>query len=233
MTAMLASVASLAEAQIAFEEGVDLIDLKNPRAGVLGALQAAEIRRIAAAFAGIRPTSATIGDVPMDPDAVRDATAAVAACGVDYVKIGLPTAGDRRACLRSCASIARQTKLVGVLFADQTMDWDILSVLADHGFWGAMLDTAAKEAGSLRTFWDQEQLAAFVGRCRQSGLYCGLAGSLRIEDIGPLLALTPDYLGFRGALCPAGRRSDGLHRAAVRAVRQRIPGHTDTHAAAG
>ncbi len=233
MTAMLASVASLAEAQIACEEGVDLLDLKNPRAGVLGALDIAEIQRIVTAFAGVRPISATIGDVPMEPHTVRSATAAVAACGVDYVKIGLPTAGDRRACVRSCAGIARQTRLVGVLFADQRMDWEMLSILAEHGFRGAMLDTASKESGPLQTYWDQERLAAFVGRCRQLGLYCGLAGSLRLEDVTALLTLTPDYLGFRGALCAAGRRRAGLQRTAVRAVRQRIPAHTDTHAASG
>ncbi len=233
MTAMLASVASLAEAQIAFEEGVDLIDLKNPRAGVLGALDRDEIQRIVTALAGVRPISATIGDVPMDPDSVRSATATIAACGVDYVKVGLPTAGDRRACVRACASIGRQSKLVGVLFADQAMDWEMLSVLAEHGFRGAMLDTAAKESGSLHTFWDQERLAAFVGRCRQLGLYCGLAGSLHIEDVTTLLPLAPDYLGFRGALCAAGRRGAGLQRAAVRAVRQRIPIHANSHAATG
>ena len=38
MTRMLASVATLQEARLAAECGVDIIDLKNPAAGALGAL---------------------------------------------------------------------------------------------------------------------------------------------------------------------------------------------------
>ena len=38
MTGMLASVASFEEAKIALKHKVDIIDLKNPRLGVLGQL---------------------------------------------------------------------------------------------------------------------------------------------------------------------------------------------------
>ena len=38
MTRMLASVATLQEARLAAECGVDIIDLKNPSTGALGAL---------------------------------------------------------------------------------------------------------------------------------------------------------------------------------------------------
>jgi (5-formylfuran-3-yl)methyl phosphate synthase len=49
----------------------------------------------------------------------------------------------------------------------------------------------------------------------------GLAGSLRLADVAPLLALAPDYLGFRGALCEAGRTSV-IDPERVRAVRAAI-----------
>ena len=46
MTGMLASVATLAEARLVEESGVDIIDLKNPAEGALGALPLAEVVRI-------------------------------------------------------------------------------------------------------------------------------------------------------------------------------------------
>lgn len=228
MTAMLASVADVHEVRIAVEEGVDVIDLKDPRAGILGALTLDAIRRITRTLAGTRAVSATVGDLPMEPQSVRQAVDAVAACGVDYVKLGLPAAGDWRGCIRECARSAhRQTKLVGVLFADQAPALEALSALAENRFWGAMLDTADKDAGSLRAHWGDAQLASFVRHCRQLGLRCGLAGSLRVDDIEPLLALAPDYLGFRGALCTHHRRISELNREHVRAVRRRIPVRTE------
>ena len=51
MTLMLASVADAAEAEIALIEGADILDLKNPADGPLGALTPAVIRAIVATSA--------------------------------------------------------------------------------------------------------------------------------------------------------------------------------------
>ena len=51
----------------------------------------------------------------------------------------------------------------------------------------------------------------------------GLAGSLRMDDINPLLALKPDYLGFRGALCHELQRVAMIDALAVRRIRSMIP----------
>jgi uncharacterized protein (UPF0264 family) len=63
-------------------------------------------------------------------------------------------------------------------------------------------------------------LASFVRRARARGLLTGLAGSLRREDVPALLPLGADYLGFRGALCAAGRAGslDPMALAAIRAA---------------
>ena len=81
-----------------------------------------------------------------------------------------------------------------------------------------MLDTAGKQNGGLRTHLSDAGLARFVTLARMNGLLCGLAGSLGLDDIAPLAALEPDYLGFRGALC-AGDRAGRLDPKAFRAVR--------------
>ena len=68
MTGMLASVASFEEAKIALKHKVDIIDLKNPRLGVLGQLDKEIISSVVELVNNRLPVSATIGDVePNDP----------------------------------------------------------------------------------------------------------------------------------------------------------------------
>ncbi len=50
MTKMLASVTGTEEAETAIECNVDIIDLKDPKAGALGALPTAGIRALVAAI---------------------------------------------------------------------------------------------------------------------------------------------------------------------------------------
>src|SRR3954471_19387527 len=90
MTLMLASVRSLDEALLAMASGADLIDLKEPSRGALGALDHAAVRICVRAIGGRRPGGATIGDIPsMDPQAVTEAVECMAATGIDFIKIGI------------------------------------------------------------------------------------------------------------------------------------------------
>lgn len=206
MTGMLASVANLTEARLAARSEVDIIDLKNPSAGALGALALDAVHAIVAEIGGIRPLSATVGDLPLEVAQVIPAVEAMAATGVDYVKIGFFPGGDRDGVLQALAPVAaRGIRLIAVLFADQPFGLDWLPRLAAAGFTGVMLDTMDKRKGSLTTLASSGQLAAFVAKAREQGLLCGLAGSLTRADIPALRALAPDYLGFRGALCEGGR----------------------------
>ena len=59
MSRILASVADLEEALIAVECGVDIIDLKNPAAGALGALPVTTIRTIVEQVARRKPVSSS------------------------------------------------------------------------------------------------------------------------------------------------------------------------------
>jgi len=224
MTGMLASVANLAEAQQVREIGVGVVDLKNPAEGALGALPAAEVGRIVCRLDPGRPVSATVGDLPMEPDVVSTAAEAMAATGVDYVKIGFFPGGDWAGVIQSLSSLARRhVRLIAVLFGDDSPDLHWIGELAAAGFAGAMLDTRDKKKGSLRQACPDDFLRAFVSETRSHRLLCGLAGSLRAPDIAPLLALKPDYLGFRGALC-GGERTDSLDTDAVRTILNLIHG---------
>ena len=223
MTLMLASVTGAEEAEIALEHGADIIDLKDPSEGALRALPLDLVRAAVAAVAGRRPVSAVAGDLPMQPDSVVAAVEGIARTGVDYLKVGLlpgPSCGD---CVRALSALTRATQIVAVMFADREPDVTLLLLLAECGFAGAMLDTSHKASGRLLDHADMAFLQDYVDRCRRHGLMSGLAGSLEPPDIPRLLLLTPDFLGFRGALCANRQRAARVDPHRVRMVRELIP----------
>lgn len=219
---LLASVATVAEIAPALRLGADIVDLKDPARGALGAWAATDVRRAVAAIAGRCVTSATVGDLPMDPAPLLAAARGMAATGVDLVKLGFFAGGDHRSIARALTPAAIEgARLVAVLMADQAPDLGLPPILAEAGFAGVMLDTADKRAGGLRRHLADATLGRFVGEAAACGLVTGLAGSLGLADIPALAALQPSYLGFRGALC-GGDRTAGLDAAAFTEVRRAI-----------
>jgi (5-formylfuran-3-yl)methyl phosphate synthase len=225
MTGFLASVNCLEEADIALQAGADVIDLKEPARGVLGAVPVSTLRTVVKFIAGQRLMSATVGDLPSDPAVFSQAVAEIAATGVDIVKVGLFDRVHRSALFQALAAQAQSgARLVVVLFADREPEPEtVLVAIAEGGLMGVMLDTADKQGGSLRDCCSDSQLAGFVKKGKELGLVTGLAGSLRNEDIEPLLHLGPDYLGFRGALCSDRSRYQAIDPVAVKYVRTQIP----------
>lgn len=220
MSRLLISVRNPAEARIAFEEGADLIDLKEPDAGALGAVSLETARLVVAAVAQRRATSATVGDLPLDARILGPAIQAMSATGVDFVKMGVwPESGNPVRAFQDLAPVALRTPLIAVLFADLGVPVGAIDVVADAGFKGIMLDTANKQRGRLRDNISLDELDVFVDHARYRGLMIGLAGSLRIEDIPTLAKLGPDYLGFRGAACDGHARGAELNAERVRLLR--------------
>jgi uncharacterized protein (UPF0264 family) len=219
MTRLLASVRTAPEARLALAAGADFIDAKEAASGALGALPEAVVREIVAAVAGRRPVSATVGDLPMDVDRVIAAVRGTATTGVDIVKVGFFPDPGQHAVARAVGRACRGVRLVAVLFADRKPDWALLPVLREAGWYGVMLDTATKNGEGLRAHLSDARLGEFVTQARALGLLVGLAGSLTADDIEPMAALCPDYLGFRGALCRDRARGGELDPIAVQRVR--------------
>ena len=223
MTGMLASVENLTEARQVLESGVDIIDLKSPSDGSLGALPLETVGEIVQAIGGLRPLSATIGDLTMDPQQVFKAVEAMAGTGVDYVKIGLFPGGDWQQTVFGLSPLlSRRVRLVAVLFGDLSPGLMQVAKLAEAGFSAVMLDTLDKRDGPLTQVCSLGYLRDFVAEVKAHGMLCGLAGSLRLIDIPLLLTLQPDYLGFRGALCLREERTASLDVNAVRSIRSLI-----------
>lgn len=224
MTGMLASVASVAQASLALEAGVDIVDLLDPSRGTLGAPDPRVARAIVETVGTFAASSANIGDTPaMEPAQLAAAAQVTSRLGAKYVRIGFWGTPRDADCSRALSALAGRTRLVAVLFADLPQHPDLLDTLAQAGFCAVMFETAEKRGAPLRLLKSETELALFVRRVRSLGMLCGLAGKLRLADIAPLLDLQPDFLGFRSALCTGGRRTADFESASLHAVRAAIP----------
>jgi len=216
MTLFLASVRDAAEAEMALACGADIIDLKDPSRGALGAVSLDAIAATVRSVGGRAPVSATIGDLS---NAVR----ATATVGVDFVKVGLFPGTEAEDCFSLLAAEASQARVILVVFADALPEFNAIRVAATIGAAGVMLDTMGKAAVSLPDHLSTAELGAFVHSANAEGLVVGLAGSLKAKHMPPLLALDPDLLGFRGALCRSGAREDPFDPVAAASIRALIP----------
>src|SRR3954464_13344785 len=86
---LLVSVVDVGEARLAVAGGVDVVDVKNPAEGSLGAPAPGVIAQVRAVVpAGVRLRGA-IGGLPALPGAAALAALGAACSGADYVKRGL------------------------------------------------------------------------------------------------------------------------------------------------
>lgn len=204
---LLVSVRDPHEARLAAAAGADFVDCKEPAAGALGALAPTTIAAVVRALAAQRfdgATSATIGDWPATAlPVVLARVAQVAATGVGFVKVGVERGPAAPALLQALAGCGRA--VVPVFVADRGLDAALTQQALELGFPALMADTADKRSGSLF----------------DAGVPVGLAGALRTGDLPRLLALAPDFAGFRSAVC-AGDRAGTLDAARVQALAQAL-----------
>jgi len=226
MTKFLASVSNPLEAATILAAGADIIDIKDPLKGALGAVVPVVVTDIVKRVSGRVMTSATIGDLPMKAACISGAVENMQTTGVDIIKVGVFADSVPADILQLIKKYtAKDCRIVLVFFADLKPQLEDFSVLAEAGVYGVMLDTADKTKGSLRAIINDNVLKYFIRQARACGLLTGLAGSLKLADIQPLLKLGPDYLGFRSALCDKHQRNNTIDMQAAHNVRAMIPLH--------
>lgn len=218
MTQVLASVNGVKETLAIINTAVDIIDLKQSEQGALGALPLPVVKQIVQLVNKRKRLSATVGDLPMHPEKIFNAVSAMTETGVDYIKIGFFPGGDWQGSLSRLAEISHQKQLIAVIFADAQPDFSMIKAFIRAGFSGVMLDTMNKSNGSLTQVLTLSEIKRFVAMSKEAHLLCGLAGSLKAEDIPKLLNLKADYLGFRGALCEQHNRMARLDIQSVEAI---------------
>ena len=223
-TRFLASVSNPHEAATMLAAGADIIDIKDPGKGALGAVDPVIAKEIVQSLSGQVMTSATIGDQPMETVHISNAVDSMRSTGVDIIKIGIFADFVPADILQVIKTRANNNcRIVLVFFADLKPQLDDFSALVEAGIYGVMLDTADKTKGSLRTILNDKVLENFVRQAQSCDLLTGLAGSLKLADIQPLLKLNPDYLGFRSALCDKHQRNNTIDIQSAHNIRALIP----------
>jgi len=233
MPQLLISVTSIKEAQIALDCGADIIDLKDPDQGALGALPPELVTEIVTFVnAKCEPErkviSATIGDLPMEPELLLKHVLAISKTKVDIIKIGFfraQNAGltDYQSCLDALMSIARSgVKLVAVLFVEYEYPVGLISAIKDAGFYGVMLDTTDKNGATFLDYFTVDEVKKFAHNLQVQGLLFGLAGSLNLQHVAMAKAIAPYYMGFRGGVCVNHQRKSKLDPEKIRAIREVI-----------
>jgi len=220
MTQLLISVKNIEESRIARYADVDLIDLKDPSVGALGALDVDVVRDIVNEVGANSIVSATVGEGHKSIDALKADILLYAGLGVDIVKIAVSDLFQQDSFVNELKQLTQQgIKVVAVFFADKTLDFSLIAKLQKSGFYGAMLDTQFKQS-SLLGVQPIETLGIFVANCKQHGLISGLAGSVNKSYIGVLLPLEATFIGMRGGVCQQQDRTATLAGSQIEGIKK-------------
>ncbi len=218
---LLISAINATEAAEALAGGADIIDVKNPKEGALGANFPWVIKRIREVTPENVEVSCTLGEVPNLPGAVSLAALGAATTGVNYIKAGLcglKTLEEAVYLMQNVVKAAKEfnssIKVVATGYADAERAGAVKPLLVPeiaHKAQAdiAMLDTAIKDGKSLFTFLTMTQLKSFVDTAHNYGLKAALAGSLKKEEVPTVHALGADVAGLRGAACTSSDRVNG------------------------
>lgn len=216
---LLVSPMNMEEAQAALAGGADILDVKNPKEGSLGANFPWVIRSVADLARGKVPVSATIGDMEFKPGTASLAALGAASSGADYVKAGLlgvKTCDQAeemlKAIVRAVKDLDPKKKVVASGYSDYLRVGSISPMLlpaaaSEAGADVVMVDTAIKDGKPTFDFMGEKDLADFIELGHSNDLEVALAGSIGFPHLETLLRLQPDIIGVRGIVCGGDRRS--------------------------
>jgi hypothetical protein len=225
---LLVSVVDAAEARLAVAGGVDVVDVKNPAEGSLGAPSPGVIAAVRREVPADLPVSVALGDFPALPGTAALAAVGAARSGAAYVKVGLwgtSTEDEAVAVLRA----AREggVPVIAGAYADaERVDsrplgpGSLVAAARRAGVAGCLVDTAVKDGRGLFEWLDPDALAALVAEAHAAGLEIALAGALRAEDLPAIRDTGADIAGVRSAACQDGRRTAPIDPARIARLRE-------------
>ena len=219
---LLVSVVNKTEALDSIKGGADILDVKNPKEGSLGANFPRVIRQVKEVLPKKLELSATIGDLPNLPGTASLAALGAAVSGVDYVKVGLfgvKTSEEATALMtevvRAVKEYDRGLKTIASGYADFwyvgcVSPMELPMVAHKAGADGVLVDVKIKNGkDNLFSFLTVEQLGDFVTQAHDYNMLAALAGSLDKHDIQRVHSLGADIIGVRGAVCAKKDRLAG------------------------
>ena len=208
---LMISVVSAVEAREAMEGGAEILDVKNPAEGSLGAQSPSVIRELKILFPAKLKLSAAIGDMPNLPGTAALAALGAATCGADYIKVGLHgprTEPEAIALLRAVrqAVLGFKTSVIAAAYADfqraGTLNPISLPAIAASGR-RPRLSAGHCHQGrtvSLCFYGSPDAARSRENRRMKTDCCIGLAGALREQDLALVQDIGADIIGiaFRG-----------------------------------
>ncbi len=212
--------------------GADIVDVKNPEEGSLGASFPWKVREVVEAVKGRAELSATAGDLDFKPGSASLVAHALASLGVDYVKAGFYGIRTPEQAVEMGRAVVRAAseygaRVVLACYADHARVGSLApahlpEVAQECGAHGVMIDTAIKQGGGLFSCMPEDEIRAFVELAHELGLVCALAGRLSLGDLLRVKELGADIAGVRSAACEGGRREAGISAERVRQLKRLV-----------
>lgn len=223
---LLVSVVSPGEAIRALAGGADIIDVKDPLEGALGAPSPEVLSEVVRAVGTAAPVSVALGDLPNLPHTAALAARGAALSGADYVKVGLRGAREFDDAVTLVSAVAEavgpRTAVIACAYADaEALNPPALApkwlpgLVERTGIAGALVDTFVKDGRGLHGWLSESRLAELIERTRRAGASFAVAGQLRL---GELRRAAADVVGVRSAVCRGGDRRAELDAALVAAA---------------
>ncbi|HTU87624.1 MAG TPA: (5-formylfuran-3-yl)methyl phosphate synthase [Solirubrobacteraceae bacterium] len=223
---LLVSVVSAEEARLALAGGADIIDVKDPRAGALGAPSPSVLSEVVSVVGDAAPVSVALGDDPGSPSAAALAAHAAAAAGARFIKIGLRGVSELDSAVELVYAVAHAVEpgvaVIAAGYADASaLDPPALAprllpvVVERTAVAGALVDTFVKDGRGLYGWLSVRELADLIDQTHSVGGSFAVAGQLRLGELGRVGA---DVVGVRGAVCAGGERTAQLEEALVAAA---------------
>jgi uncharacterized protein (UPF0264 family) len=223
---LLVSVVSADEVGPALAGGADIIDVKDPAEGALGAPSPRVLAEVVRAVGTAAPVSAALGDLPNLPHTAALAARGAALSGAGYVKIGLRGVREldgAAALVRAvAAAVGPHTAVIAAAYADaDALDPPALApiwlpaLVHRTGIAGALVDTFVKDGRGLYSWLSESALTELVARTHAAGGSMALAGQL---SRGELRRVPADVVGVRSAVCHGGDRAAELDAELVAAA---------------
>ena len=223
---LLVSVVSAAEAGRALAGGADIVDVKDPAEGALGAPSPRVLSEVVAAVGAAAPVSVALGDDPGLPHTAALAARGAELAGASFIKVGLRGVRelDRAAALIRAVddAVGPQTAVIAAAYADaRALDPPALppaslpELVRRTGISGALVDTYRKDGRGLYGWLPEASLVDLIARTREAGGTFAVAGQLARGQLGRVAA---DVVGVRSAVCRGGDRSAELEAELVAAA---------------
>jgi uncharacterized protein (UPF0264 family) len=234
---LLVSVVSADEARRALAGGADIIDVKDPREGALGAPSPRVLSEVVAAVGRAAPVSVALGDLPALPHTAALAARGAVSCGARFVKVGLRDAPDVDGAVAVMSAVLDTVgpgvAVIAATYADAAaLDPPALppgllpAVVERTGIAGALVDTFVKDGRGLYGWLSEAEVADLIARTRAVGGTFAVAGQLRLVD---LRRVDADIVGVRSAVCRGGDRAADLDANLVAAAVAALNGDAATY----